>query len=166
MKREEVITEIERYFVFPGQACSYMVGCQSILSLREKAQRALGDKFDLREFHAGKKQTILSSLYFLCSFSSGTLAWIITFEYIRKYHRRIYSNKYEQVMILIDIEQRQSVLFFISSSNKLYIELFQIKFLFFSLFYLLNVCIEKRKRILHRRHRLLSRNFFFFSFSF
>jgi len=51
MKKEEVITEIERYFVFPGQACAYMVGCQTILSLREKAQIALGDKFDLKQFH-------------------------------------------------------------------------------------------------------------------
>jgi uncharacterized protein (DUF885 family) len=55
MKVEEVITEIERYFVLPGQACSYMVGCQTILSLREKAQKALGDKFDLKQFHDGNK---------------------------------------------------------------------------------------------------------------
>lgn len=56
MKREEVVTEVERYFVYPGQACSYMVGCQSILSLREKARTALADKFDLRQFHAGKNK--------------------------------------------------------------------------------------------------------------
>lgn len=55
MKEEEVITEIERYFVYPGQACAYMVGCQTILSLREKAQLALGDKFQLKEFHDGRK---------------------------------------------------------------------------------------------------------------
>ena len=54
MKREEVVTEIERYFVLPGQACAYMVGCQMILSLREKVQRALNDRFDLKEFHDGK----------------------------------------------------------------------------------------------------------------
>ncbi|CAF0755890.1 unnamed protein product [Adineta steineri] len=51
MNKEEIITEVERYFVFPGQACSYMIGCQTILSLREKAQLALGDKFDLKKFH-------------------------------------------------------------------------------------------------------------------
>jgi uncharacterized protein (DUF885 family) len=55
MKREEVTTEVERYFVYPGQACAYMAGCQMILSLREKAQIALGDKFDLKQFHSGKK---------------------------------------------------------------------------------------------------------------
>jgi uncharacterized protein (DUF885 family) len=32
-----------------------MVGCQMILSLREKAQIALGDKFDLKQFHNGRK---------------------------------------------------------------------------------------------------------------
>ncbi|CAF3376662.1 unnamed protein product [Rotaria socialis] len=51
MQKEEAVTEVERYFVYPGQACAYMVGCQVILSLREKARLALGDKFDLKEFH-------------------------------------------------------------------------------------------------------------------
>lgn len=51
MKREEVVTEVERYFVYPGQACSYMVGCQTILNLRDKAKRALGAKFDIKQFH-------------------------------------------------------------------------------------------------------------------
>ncbi|CAF3501733.1 unnamed protein product, partial [Rotaria sp. Silwood1] len=51
MKKEEIITEVERYFVYPGQACAYMIGCQVILSLREKAQTVLGDKFDLKQFH-------------------------------------------------------------------------------------------------------------------
>lgn len=60
MKKEEVITEIERYFVYPGQACSYMVGCQTILSLRHKAQAALADRFDLKEFHDGKIMKIFT----------------------------------------------------------------------------------------------------------
>jgi uncharacterized protein (DUF885 family) len=45
------ITEIERYCVMPGQACSYMVGKISWLAARERAQRALGRKFDIRKFH-------------------------------------------------------------------------------------------------------------------
>lgn len=44
-------TEIERYAVWPGQACSYMVGKLVWLRLREKARAALGDDFDLRAFH-------------------------------------------------------------------------------------------------------------------
>lgn len=44
-------TEIERYFVLPGQACSYMVGKLTFVRLREKARAALGQRFDLRRFH-------------------------------------------------------------------------------------------------------------------
>jgi len=43
--------EIERYSVWPGQACSYMVGKVTILRLREKARKTLGPKFDPRKFH-------------------------------------------------------------------------------------------------------------------
>lgn len=43
--------EIERYSVWPGQACSYMVGKVTILRLREKAKAALGAKYDPRKFH-------------------------------------------------------------------------------------------------------------------
>lgn len=44
-------SEVERYAVYPGQACSYMMGELKIVELREKAKKALGDKFTLREFH-------------------------------------------------------------------------------------------------------------------
>nr|WP_293376333.1 DUF885 family protein [Phenylobacterium sp. SCN 70-31] len=43
--------EIERYSVWPGQACSYMVGKVVILRLREKAKAALGPRYDPRRFH-------------------------------------------------------------------------------------------------------------------
>jgi uncharacterized protein (DUF885 family) len=43
--------EIERYCVWPGQACSYMVGKVTILRLRDKARAALGSRFDIRQFH-------------------------------------------------------------------------------------------------------------------
>jgi uncharacterized protein (DUF885 family) len=45
------ITEIERYCVWPGQACAYMVGKLEILKQRAKAKAALGAKFDIRQFH-------------------------------------------------------------------------------------------------------------------
>lgn len=44
-------SEVERYVVYPGQACSYMMGQLKILELREKARAALGAKFSLRQFH-------------------------------------------------------------------------------------------------------------------
>ena len=37
--------------VLPGQATSYKIGMLKILELREKAEQALGDKFDIRGFH-------------------------------------------------------------------------------------------------------------------
>jgi quercetin dioxygenase-like cupin family protein len=45
-------SEVERYVVNPGQACSYMVGELKILELRDKAKKALGDKFSIRDFHS------------------------------------------------------------------------------------------------------------------
>ncbi len=44
-------TEVERYCVWPGQACGYMVGKLTFLRLREKAKAALGARFDIRKFH-------------------------------------------------------------------------------------------------------------------
>ncbi|MGI9550045.1 MAG: DUF885 domain-containing protein, partial [Aurantibacter sp.] len=51
MTTTEVTTEIERYIVMPGQACAYKIGMMKILELREKAKKALGDRFVLKEFH-------------------------------------------------------------------------------------------------------------------
>jgi uncharacterized protein (DUF885 family) len=51
MAESDVISEIERYIVMPGQATSYKVGMMKILDVREKAKQALGDRFDLAEFH-------------------------------------------------------------------------------------------------------------------
>jgi uncharacterized protein (DUF885 family) len=44
-------SEVERYAVYPGQACSYMMGELKILECRERAKKALGAKFSLRQFH-------------------------------------------------------------------------------------------------------------------
>jgi uncharacterized protein (DUF885 family) len=49
--RSNVVTEIERYSVWPGQACGYMVGRQAINRMRDSARQTLGDSFDLRGFH-------------------------------------------------------------------------------------------------------------------
>lgn len=43
--------EVERYCTQPGQACSYKVGHGAWLRAREKAQAALGDRFDIKRFH-------------------------------------------------------------------------------------------------------------------
>jgi len=51
MARTDVVAEIERYLVMPGQALAYKVGMMKILELRERARADLGDAFDIREFH-------------------------------------------------------------------------------------------------------------------
>ena len=43
--------EVDRYCVWPGQACSYKVGHMSWVKAREKAKAIQGAKFDLRQFH-------------------------------------------------------------------------------------------------------------------
>jgi uncharacterized protein (DUF885 family) len=52
MPESEVVSEVERYIVLPGQATSYKVGMMKFLELRAIAQAALGDDFDIREFHS------------------------------------------------------------------------------------------------------------------
>jgi len=42
---------IERYIAMPGQATAYMIGKLKIIELREKVRAAMGDKFDIRQFH-------------------------------------------------------------------------------------------------------------------
>lgn len=49
--RDSIVTEIERYCVWPGQATCYMVGKVDILDQREKAKAAMGAAFDLKGFH-------------------------------------------------------------------------------------------------------------------
>lgn len=49
--RASVTREIERYAAIPGQACSYKLGMLRIQEMRAEAEQALGDGFDLREFH-------------------------------------------------------------------------------------------------------------------
>jgi uncharacterized protein (DUF885 family) len=51
LPRRDVVTEVERYIVMPGQACAYYIGYLNILALRQKAEATLGEKFDLKDFH-------------------------------------------------------------------------------------------------------------------
>jgi uncharacterized protein (DUF885 family) len=51
MPETDVVAEVERYIVMPGQACAYKVGQLTILELRARALARSGGDFDLRAFH-------------------------------------------------------------------------------------------------------------------
>ena len=51
LTRTNVIAEVDRYITYPGQATAYKYGELKIRELRRRAENALGDSFDLRDFH-------------------------------------------------------------------------------------------------------------------
>ncbi len=47
----DATAEIDRYIIYPGQATSYMLGAIEIRKARDAAQKAMGDRFDIKSFH-------------------------------------------------------------------------------------------------------------------
>jgi prolyl oligopeptidase len=47
----EVLNEVDRYIIWPGQALAYMIGKREIFALRDEAKKAMGARFDIKEFH-------------------------------------------------------------------------------------------------------------------
>ncbi len=51
LPEREIGTEVDRYIAWPGQALSYYLGERTILEGRARAEKALGERFNLRAFH-------------------------------------------------------------------------------------------------------------------
>ena len=49
---QDIINEIDRYLIMPGQALAYKIGQLKILELKEKAKKELGESFSIKDFHS------------------------------------------------------------------------------------------------------------------
>jgi len=73
MGKTDATAEVERYIVIPSQALAYKIGALTIQRLRKKAETELGDKFDIREFHA---QVLMTGALPLAILEKKIDAWI------------------------------------------------------------------------------------------
>jgi len=49
--KDDIVSEVDRYIIYPGQATAYMLGKIEISKAREEAQQTMGQKFDIKAFH-------------------------------------------------------------------------------------------------------------------
>lgn len=75
MAKSDVVAEVERYMAIPGQALSYKIGQLKIIELRERAEKSLGDKFNIKDFH---NQVLLDGALPLAVLEQKIDRWIQT----------------------------------------------------------------------------------------
>src|SRR5690606_12316869 len=73
MAESDIVAEVERYIAMPGQALAYKVGQREIRSLREEAERELGDRFDVKAFH---RQVLIDGALPMDVLATKIRAWI------------------------------------------------------------------------------------------
>jgi uncharacterized protein (DUF885 family) len=73
MAESDVVSEVERYIVWPGQALGYKLGQFAIRDLRAEAEAALGKKFDVKAFH---RQVLIDGALPLDVLKTKLRAWI------------------------------------------------------------------------------------------
>lgn len=75
MAKSDVVAEVERYMAIPGQALSYKIGQLKIMELRARAESALGQQFDIKDFH---NQVLLDGALPLAVLEAKIDRWIAT----------------------------------------------------------------------------------------
>ncbi|HJV91274.1 MAG TPA: DUF885 domain-containing protein [Holophagaceae bacterium] len=73
MAESDVVSEVERYIVWPGQALGYKLGQFAIRDLRTEAEQALGKRFDVKAFH---RQVLIDGALPLDVLKTKLRAWI------------------------------------------------------------------------------------------
>jgi uncharacterized protein (DUF885 family) len=73
MAESDIVSEVERYIVWPGQALAYKLGQFAIRDLRAEAERELGSRFDLKSFH---RQVLVDGALPLDVLKAKIRAWI------------------------------------------------------------------------------------------
>lgn len=73
MAESDVVSEVERYIVWPGQALGYKLGQFAIRDLRTEAEQALGSRFDVKAFH---RQVLVDGALPLDVLQAKVRAWI------------------------------------------------------------------------------------------
>ena len=48
---QDIVNEVDRYLIMPGQALAYKIGQLKIMELKEKSKKTLGDKYNIKDFH-------------------------------------------------------------------------------------------------------------------